>query len=60
MPESIDNLIPSAKEIQRQAAIKEAEEADEHARRLAATEAEKRALIEQLSKPSGLTEEEKV
>jgi hypothetical protein len=56
----IDDLIPSAKEIQRQAALKEAEKADEIARRTAAAEAEKRALIEQLSKPSGLSEEEKV
>ena len=56
----IDDLIPSAKEIQKQAALKEAQKADEHAKRLAAAEAEKRALIETLSKPSGLTEEEKV
>ena len=60
MPESIDDLIPTAKEIQKQAAVKEAEKADEHVRRLAAAEAEKRALIDKLSKPSGLTEEEKV
>lgn len=60
MPENIDHLIPTAKEIQRQAAIKEAEKADEHVRRVAAAEAEKRALIERLTKPSGLTEEEKV
>src|ERR1043165_6050310 len=56
----IDDLIPTAKEIQKQAALKEAEKADEIARRTAAAEAEKRALIERLSKPSGLTEEEKV
>jgi hypothetical protein len=60
MPENIDHLIPTAKEIQRQAAIKEAEKADEHVRHMAAAEAEKRALIERLTKPSGLTEEEKV
>ena len=60
MPKNIDHLIPTAKEIQRQAAIKEAEKADEHVRRMAAAEAEKRALIERLTKPSGLTEEEKV
>jgi len=57
---NIDDLIPNAKEIQKQAALKEAQKADEHAKRLAAAEAEKRALIEKLSKPSGLTEEEKV
>jgi hypothetical protein len=56
----IDDLIPSAKEIQKQAALKEAQKAGEVARRTAAAEAEKRALIEQLSKPSGLSEEEKV
>jgi hypothetical protein len=60
MPQNIDDLLPTAKEIQKQAAIKEAEKADEHVRRMAAAEAEKRALIEKLSKPSGLSEEEKV
>jgi hypothetical protein len=56
----IDDLIPSAKEIQKQAALKEAQKADEIAKRLAAAEAEKDALIENLGKPSGLSEEEKV
>src|SRR6201988_3046838 len=56
----IDDLIPSAKEIQKQASMQEAVKAEEHAQRLAAVEAEKHALIERLSKPSGLTEEEKV
>ena len=60
MPDKIDELLPTAKEIQRQAAIKEAEKADEHVRRAAAAEAEKRALIERLNKPSGLSEDEKV
>jgi hypothetical protein len=60
MPDKIDDLIPTAREIQKRAAIKEAEKADEDARRLAAGEAEKRVLIERLSKPSGLSEDEKV
>lgn len=60
MPEKIDHLIPTAKELQKQAAIKEAEKADEEIRRLAAASAEKRTLIERLSKPSGLGEDEKV
>lgn len=60
MPLKIDDLLPTAKDIQKQAALKEAEKADEIARRMAATEAEKRALIDRLSKPSGLSEEEKV
>jgi hypothetical protein len=60
MPEKIDDLLPTAKEIMKQAAIKEAEKADKEARATAAAEAEKKALIEQLSKPSGLSEDEKV
>jgi hypothetical protein len=60
MPVNIDDLLPNAKEIQKRAAIQDAEKADQHAQRLAAAEAEKRALIERLSKPSGLSEEEKV
>ena len=60
MANSIDDLLPTAKDVMTQIALKEAEKASEHMRRLAAAEAEKKALIEQLSKPSGLTEEEKV
>src|ERR1700753_3842750 len=60
MPANIDDLLPTAKEIQKQAAIKEAEKADKHLRHVTAAEAEKRALIERLSKPSGLSEEEKI
>jgi hypothetical protein len=60
MPEKIDDLLPTAKEIQRQAALKEAEKVDEYARHLAAAEAEKKKLIDKLSKPSGLSEDEKV
>jgi hypothetical protein len=60
MRDKIDDLIPNAHEIQKQAALQEAEKAEEHAKRAAAAEAEKRALIERLSKPSGLSEDEKV
>ena len=60
MPANIDNLLPTAKEIQKQVALKEAEKAGQHAERLAAAEAEKRALIDKLSKPSGLSEDDKV
>jgi hypothetical protein len=60
MPDNIDDLLPTAKEIQRQAAVKKAEKADEYLRLKTAAEAEKRALIEKLSKPSGLSEDEKV
>ena len=60
MPEKIDELLPTAREIQKQAALQEAEKAEQYARRTAAAESEKRSLIERLSKPSGLTEDEKV
>jgi hypothetical protein len=57
---NIDELLPSAKDIRKQSALKEVEKADEHARLMAAVEAEKRELVEELSKHSGLSEEEKV
>src|SRR5438046_5297786 len=57
---TIDDLMPSAKEIQKQVALKEAQKAEEAAKYLAAAEAEKQALIGKLSQPSGKTEEEKV
>ncbi|MTV16719.1 MULTISPECIES: hypothetical protein [Bradyrhizobium] len=60
MRDKIDDLIPNAHEIQKEAALKETEKAEEQAKRAAAVEAEKRALIERLSKPSGLSEDEKV
>jgi hypothetical protein len=60
MPDSIDDLIPSANQIRKEAALKEAEKADEYARLAAAAESEKRALVERLSRPSGKSEEEKV
>jgi hypothetical protein len=60
MPGSIDDLIPNATQIRKEAALKEAEKAEEHTRIVAATEAEKRALIERLSRPSGKTEAEKI
>ena len=57
---NIDELLPSAKDILKQSALKEAEKAEEFMRAQAAAEAEKRELIEELTKPSGLSEEEKV
>ena len=57
---NIDELLPSAKEIRKQSALKEAEKAEEHMRHMAAAEAEKQALIEELNKPSGLPEDEKL
>ena len=60
MKVNIDELLPTAKEILKQSALKEAEKAEEHMRLMAAVEAEKKALIDELTKPSGLSEEEKI
>jgi hypothetical protein len=60
MPVNIDALLPTAREIHRQATIADAEKAEQYAQKLAAAEAEKRKLIERLSTPSGMPEEEKV
>jgi hypothetical protein len=56
----IDDLIPNATKIRQEAALKEAEKAGEFVRLAAAAEAEKKALIERLSQPSGKSEEEKI
>jgi len=56
----IDDLIPNATQIRKEAALKEAEKADQYVRLAAAAEAEKSALIERLSKPSGKSEDEKI
>lgn len=50
--------LPTAKELMKQIAQKEAEKASEYMRREAAGQAEKKALIERLSKPSGVSDEE--
>jgi hypothetical protein len=57
---NIDELLPTAKEIRKQSALKEAEKAEEHMRLMVAAEAEKQALIEELKKPWGIPEEEKL
>jgi hypothetical protein len=56
----IDELIPNALQIRKEAALEEARKAEEYVRLAAAAEAEKRALIERLRKPSGKSEEEKI
>jgi hypothetical protein len=58
--QNLDQLLPSAKEIRKQSALKEAEKAEAEMRQMAAAEAEKRALMDELAKPSGLSEEEKI
>ena len=51
-------LVPSAKAVMQKIAMAEAEKASEEMRRRAREETEKKALIDRLSKPSGLSDEE--
>jgi len=60
MPKTTDVTLPTAKEVLQQAALKEAERARQQERREQTAAKEKKALIDQLSKPSGLSEEAKV
>ena len=60
MTNNPDALVPSAKEVMQQIALAEAEEAKKQARAQSEAEAEKKALIEQLSKPPGTSDEEAI
>jgi hypothetical protein len=57
---TIDDVLPTTKDLQKRLALAEAEKAAEATRRLAAEEAERKKLLEGLSKPSGVSEEEHV
>ncbi len=50
--------LPTAKDLMKQIAQKEAERASEYMRRQAAAEAEKKALMDKITKPSGVSDEE--
>jgi hypothetical protein len=54
----LSKLLPSAKAVMQKIALAESEKASEEMRRRAHEEAGKAELIEQLSKPSGLSDEE--
>lgn len=60
MTTTMDDVLPTAKDLQKKLALAEAEKAAESARRQAAEEAEKKALLEHLSKPSGVSDEERM
>ena len=60
MTNNLDALVPSAKEVMQQIALAEAEEAKKDARAQAEAAAEKKALIDQLSKPPGTSDEEAI
>jgi hypothetical protein len=55
-----DALLPSAKEVKQKIALAEAEEAERQARMRVEAQAEKKALIDHLSKPSGISDEEAI
>jgi hypothetical protein len=54
------DTIPTAKDLLQEIALAEAKKASEAARHHAEAEAEKKALIDRLMKPTGLTDEEKI
>jgi len=60
MAKTADELLPSAKEVMQKIALAEAEDASKQARQRAEAEAEKKALLDQLGKPSGLSDEEAI
>lgn len=61
-PENSDPFaaLPTAQDVMKQIALKEAEKASAAARELTAAEAEKKALLEKFSKPSGVSDEERL
>jgi uncharacterized protein (DUF1778 family) len=53
-----DRVLPTAQELLKRLALAEAQKATEQAQRAAAAEAEKKNLLEQLSKPIGISDDE--
>src|SRR5262249_40571485 len=60
MATTMDDLLPTAKDLQKKLALAEAEKAAASARKLAAEEAEKKALLDHFAKPSGVSDEERM
>ena len=56
--EKLSKVLPSAKEIMEKLALAEAEKAQAASRRQAEAEAEKKLLLEKITKPSGVSDEE--
>jgi len=57
---SIDDVLPSALDCKTKSAEMEAQKAADYMRARAAAEAEKKALLEKLEKPSGVSDEERM
>lgn len=60
MSTKADDLLPSAEECSKKMAIAEAEKASEYVRKQAAVEAEKKALLDKLAGPSGVSDDERL
>jgi len=60
MAANVDTLLPNAKDFMTKLALAEAEEADRERQAHARAEAEKQALIDQLKKPSGIADEDRI
>lgn len=60
MATMLDEALPTAAECRHTSAQMEAEKASEFAKRQAAADAEKKALLDKLAKPSGVTDEERM
>jgi hypothetical protein len=58
MGDKLSDLLPSAKEVMKQVAAVEAEKAAAELRRQAKADAEKKALVDRLTRPSGVSDAE--
>ena len=58
--DELSNLLPTAKQVMEKVALAEAEKASEAMRQKAKADAEKKALIDRFTKPSGVSEEERL
>jgi len=57
---TIDDVLPSATDLKKRIAEAEAEKASEFLRKQSAADAEKKALLDQLRNPSGVSDEERL
>jgi hypothetical protein len=60
MATNLNIALPAAKDYMQKMALAEGEKASEQMRRMAAAEEEKKALIDQMTKPSGVSDEEAI
>jgi hypothetical protein len=60
MTTSLEDVLPTAADCMKRMALVEAEKASDEAKKSAAAEAEKKALLERFQKPSGVSDEERL